>query len=258
MDDEELIERVPRLFHVTEADAWPSIRRRGLLSTSALLELFGVAEPLRSQIEAQPRPRDVVLEDPHLGRVVIRDNRPLRPHILRGCLKGAVSDWCRLLNARVFFWASERRLRTHLRARGHRGQPREILVVNTRRLLARHRESISLCAFNSGSALYPNARQRGPDSFLPLDAYRFDRCRARQGASDAVAEVCVDRALTDIEAVVSTVHAIRPDGSARTIWFSDAGNQPRALSGFAWFADKGPTNQPFTSPSRALLGGFYS
>jgi hypothetical protein len=232
VDDEELIERFPWLFHVTEAGAWPSIRRHGLLSTSALLDFFGVAEPLRSQIEAQPRPRDVVLANSHLGRVVIRDNRPLRPHILRRCLNGAVSDWCRLLNARVFFWASERRLRNHLRARGHRGQPREILVVNTRRLLARYRESISLCAFNSGSALYPNAPRRGPDSFPPLDAYRFDRCRSRRGVSDALAEVCVDRALTDIEAVVSTVHAVTPDGSARTIWVSDLDNQRQALSAF--------------------------
>lgn len=137
MDDEELIEGCPRLFHVTETGAWPSIRRRGLLSTSALLDLFSLPEPLRSQIEAQPRLRDVVLADPHVGRVVIRDNRPLRPHILRSCLKGLVSDWCRLLNARVFFWASERRLRNHLRARGHRGQPRDIPVVDTRRLFAR-------------------------------------------------------------------------------------------------------------------------
>lgn len=213
MDDEELIERCPRLFHVTEAGAWPSIRRYGLLSTSAVLDLFAVPEPLRSQVEAQPRPHDVVFEDPHLERIVIRDNRPLRPHILRGCLKGSVSDWCRLLNARVFFWANERRLRNHLRARGHRGQSREILVIDTRRLLARHRESISLCAFNSGSALYPNAPRRGPDSFLRLDAQPFDRCRTRHDATDAVAEVCVDRALTDIEAAVSSVHAVAPDGS---------------------------------------------
>lgn len=222
MDDKELIEHFPRLFHVTEAGAWPSIRRHGLLSTSTVLDLFRVVEPLRSQVEAQPRPRDVVLEDPHLGRVVIRDNRPLRPHILRSCLKVAVSDWCRLLNARVFFWANERRLRNHLRASGHRGQPREILVVDTRRLLARHRDSISLCAFNSGSALYPNAPRRGPDSFLPLDAYPFGRCRTRQGASDSVAEVCIDRAVTEIEPVMGSVHAVAPDGSVRTIWPSDS------------------------------------
>jgi hypothetical protein len=232
MDDEELIERFPRLFHVTEAGAWQSIRHHGLLSTSALLDLFGIAEPLRSRIEARPRPRDFILEDPRLGRVVIRDNRPLRPHILRGCLKGAISDWCRLLNARVFFWANERRLRTHLRARGHRGQPREVLIVDTRRLLARHHDSISLCEFNSGSTLYPNAPRRGPHSFLPLDAYPFDRSRTRHSRSDAIAEVCVDRALMDIEAVASSMQAVAPDGTGRAIWLSDSGKEPPGVLEF--------------------------
>ena len=197
MDDDQLIERCPRLFHVTEAGAWPWICRHGLLSTSALLDLYGIGEPRRSSIEARPRPQEVVLEHPLLGRAVIRDNRPLRLDILGRCLDGPVSDWCRLLNRRVFFWASERRLQNHLGARGHRGRPRDVIVIDTRRLLARHRESISLCAFNSGSALYPNAPRRGPESFLRVGEYPFDK----------VAEVCVDWALADVEAVGASVQA---------------------------------------------------
>jgi hypothetical protein len=193
--DEQLIERFPRLFHVTEAGAWRSIRRHGLLSASALLDLYDVGEPRRSSIEAEPRSQNVVLDDPLLGRAVIRDNRPLRLDILRRCLDGSVADWCRLLNARVFFWASERRLDNHLRARGHRGQPREVVVVETRRLLARDRDSISLCAFNSGSALYPNAPRRGPQSFVRIGDYTSDR----------VAEVCVDWALADVEEIGASV-----------------------------------------------------
>jgi hypothetical protein len=110
MDPDELIERFPRVFHVTEAGAWASIRHHGLLSTSALRDLFEVEDPLRSRIETQPRPDSVVLEHPAAGRAVIRDNRPLRLDVLGRCLDGTVADWCRLLNARVFFWASERRL----------------------------------------------------------------------------------------------------------------------------------------------------
>jgi uncharacterized protein DUF7002 len=218
VDDEQLIERFPRLFHITEAGAWRSIRHHGLLSTSALLDLYDVREPRRSSIEAHPRSQDVVLDDPLLGRAVIRDNRPLRLDILRRCLDGTLSDWCRLLNGRVFFWASERRLHNHLRARGHRGRPREVVVVDSRRLLVRDRESISLCAFNSGSALYPNAPRRGPETFVAVGAYPFDRWRARRGASDAVAEVCVDRALADVEAVAASVQAVAPDGGVHTIW----------------------------------------
>ena len=33
-------ERWPRLYHMAEAGSWPSIKERGLLSTTALLDLF--------------------------------------------------------------------------------------------------------------------------------------------------------------------------------------------------------------------------
>lgn len=222
MDHEQLIERFPRIFHVTEAGGWEHIRRHGLLSTSALLDLYGVPEHMRSGIEASRRPEEVVLDDPVIGRAVIRDNRPLRLDILRRCLAGSPEDWFRLLNRRVFFWATERRLQNHLRAQGHRGRPREVLAVDTRRLLAREGESVRLCAFNSGSALYPNAPRRGPETFVAVGDYPFDHWRAKRGASEAVAEVCVDWALTDVEAVAASVVAVAPDGSVRAIWGQDA------------------------------------
>jgi len=190
-----------------------------LLSTSALLDRYGFGGSARAGIEAEPRSGDVVLDDPHLGRAVVRDNRPLRVDILQRCLDGAsVADWCRLLNARVFFWANERRLENHLRARGHRDQAREVVVVDTARLLAHAREAVALCAFNSGSALYPNAPRRGPGSFMALGDYPFEELRARRGLRDAVAEVCVERALTDVEAVAECVWAIGLDGTRRTLW----------------------------------------
>lgn len=218
MDHDELVEGFPCLFHVTEAGAWSSIQRHGLLSTSALLDLFEVREPLRSHIEARPRPDDVVVEQRRAGRVVIRDNRPLRPDVLHRCLEGSVADWCRLLNARVFLWATERRLRNHLRARGHRGQAREVITIDTGRLLARHADAVTLCAFNSGSALYPNAPRRGADSFAAIESDPFDDVRACRGAREAVAEVCVDHGIADVPAVALSVTAIDADGRERTLW----------------------------------------
>ena len=38
----ELIRDCPTLYHMAECGSWPSIRRHGLLSTSALLDLYGV------------------------------------------------------------------------------------------------------------------------------------------------------------------------------------------------------------------------
>lgn len=218
VDDQQLIEHFPRLFHVTHAGAWSSILRHGLLSTSALLDLYGVDAVARAAVEAEPRPAEVTLDDPVLGRAVVQDNRPLRVHILQRCLDGTpVADWCRMLNARVFFWATERRLENHLRARGHRDQPREVVVVDTARLLARDRDAVTLCAFNSGSALYPNAPRRGPGSFAAVQAYPFDELRRRRGLRDAVVEVCVDHALGDIAGVAERVWSVAADGSREEI-----------------------------------------
>jgi hypothetical protein len=57
MDDEGIIERFALPFQLTELE-WPSIRRDGLLSTSALFDLSDVADPPSSQIEGQPRSRN--------------------------------------------------------------------------------------------------------------------------------------------------------------------------------------------------------
>jgi len=52
MDVSELIERYPRLYHATHMDAWPGIAAHGLLSTSALLDLFEIHGSRRFAIEA--------------------------------------------------------------------------------------------------------------------------------------------------------------------------------------------------------------
>jgi uncharacterized protein DUF7002 len=47
MDVAELVETCPRLFHMAEPGSWAGIQRHGLLSTSALLDLFEVDGDLR-------------------------------------------------------------------------------------------------------------------------------------------------------------------------------------------------------------------
>ncbi|GAB3984737.1 hypothetical protein GCM10029978_095230 [Actinoallomurus acanthiterrae] len=218
MDLEEFVTRFPVAYHVTEAGAWPFIQRHGLLSTSALLDLFEIDARTREQIETRPRPASVTIDHPDHGTAVIRDNKPLRPHILERCLDGCgVTDWCRVLNSRVFFWATEQRLENHLRARGHRHQARELVTIDTRSLMERHGASVTLCAFNSGSALYPNAPRRGPDTFTTVEHYPYDEMRRRHGARNALAEICVQWGLPDITAVASSIHAITEDGARHLI-----------------------------------------
>ncbi len=56
MTVEEFCAAYPRLYHMAEAAAWPSIQRHGLLSTSALLDLYGVAGAERARIERSAGP----------------------------------------------------------------------------------------------------------------------------------------------------------------------------------------------------------
>jgi hypothetical protein len=45
----------PQLYHLAEAGSWPSIERHGLLSVSALLDLFEVDGNRREELESQVR-----------------------------------------------------------------------------------------------------------------------------------------------------------------------------------------------------------
>jgi hypothetical protein len=47
--EEELVSIYPRLWHMAEDGSWPSIADNGLLSTSALLDLYGVSGKSRAR-----------------------------------------------------------------------------------------------------------------------------------------------------------------------------------------------------------------
>jgi len=59
---EELLSDCPTLYHMAEDRSWPSIRHRGLLSTTALLDLYGVKGAARVHIEERRRPASVPLD----------------------------------------------------------------------------------------------------------------------------------------------------------------------------------------------------
>jgi hypothetical protein len=59
MDSRWLAADFSQLFHVAEAGSWPRIRDHGLLSTSALLDRFGVQGMEREVLEMRHRPAGV-------------------------------------------------------------------------------------------------------------------------------------------------------------------------------------------------------
>jgi len=210
MEAAEFVRRYPCAWHMTEDGQWPSIRARGLLCTSALLDLYGVAGAERAAVEESRRPGPVVLRRAGRPDVVIRDQMPLSDAGLRRCLSPGMApcDWYRLLNGMAFFWLSEARLFRLLNARPYRDAAHTVLTVSTESLVRAHGERIRLCPINSG-----NTRRlpqpRGPETFLPIRDYPFEWWRRRRGDVDAVVELAVPGGVPDIERHTLTVGRMR-------------------------------------------------
>lgn len=195
---EELVRRHPRLFHMAEVGSWPGIERHGLLSTTALLDLFGLRGEEREALEARRRPRSVRIEHPLHGQAVIRDQQPMHDTGLLRCLEGGLTptQWYRILNAQVFFWLDGERLERLLKARAYRNRRQTVLTVDTACLLSRHEARVRLCAINSGATLY-KPQPRGRDSFMALADWTH-----KHGPRGDIVELTVQHSVPDLQACV--------------------------------------------------------
>jgi hypothetical protein len=196
----------PKLYHMAEFDSWQSIKERGLLSTSAILDLYEVTGARRREIEEVRRPASVTVAHKILPAIVIRDQIPMSDGALRTCLLDGLtpSDWYRLLNMRVFFWPSKERLLRLLGAKAYRTQRHDILEIDTVSLFERYRDAITLSPINSGATLF-NPRPRGIETFSRIAAYPYgDRPRGNR-----VAEVAIDHSVPDIVNYVTRVFQMR-------------------------------------------------
>ncbi len=216
MTVEEFCAAYPRLYHMAEAAAWPGIQRHGLLSTSALLDLYEVPEPERSRIERTRRADFIAVTHPERGELLIRDQKPMTDESLTRALIGMTpSEWYALLNERVFFWIGEERLEKLLNAYRHRDNL--VLVLDTATVMARYAAQTTLSPINSGfSARYP--QPRGRDTFRPIAEYPFaEWAKKRGGLSKAVAECAVSGGVANVtEALVETRPVPRRTPSAKS------------------------------------------
>ena len=111
-----------------------------------------------------------------------------------------------MLNGRVFFWLTRRRLETLLGARLYRGKRHIVLQVDTAQLMARYGGAVELAPYNTGSMHTPNAPRRGKDVFVAVDDYPYEKWRVKRGRSgDAVVELTVPYAVPDIRDVTLRV-----------------------------------------------------
>jgi hypothetical protein len=212
LKEEDLIACFPRIWHMAEGGSWDSIRRHGLLSTSALLDLYGMDGDRRLALEARRRPDSVPIWGEGLPNAVIRDQKPMTDSALAKCLTGGMTpeEWFRILNKRVFFWPSRDRLHGLLNARAYRGRPQTVLTVDTASLVAAHRGRIELSPINSGATIY-NPQPRGRSTFRSIADYPFEKRRMTRTSTKSVAELAVRDGVPDIIDHLVAVHRINGD-----------------------------------------------
>ena len=217
MTPNELVRKHPVLYHMAELSNWPNIQRYGLLSTSALLDLFEIAGPSRFEIESQWRPKSIELDHPTYGTAVVRDQMPMREDRLRGCLVDMTTQqWYELINRKTFFWPDQIPLGWMLGAAPYIGREHAVIVVPTEQLLARHANVVTLSAINSGSVrpvrATGRAPRRGPSTFQSLQEF----------ADRWIRELAVDYSVPDIADLAIRVEARQANRAPRVIWSRDA------------------------------------
>lgn len=204
-----LCKNFPYLYHMADEYSWPSIKRHGLLSTSALLDLFEITGHKRELIEAYHRPESVRIHHPVHGAAVIRDQKPMSDKGLIRCLPSSMSpsEWYKTLNEKVFFWLSHDRLMRLVRAKAYRAKKHCVLTIDTARLLSRHVDRVVLSPINSGCTKpYPHPRDR--NTFLPIHLYPYDYWRSKRRKNDSIVELAVQYSVPGISEMVKNIEYI--------------------------------------------------
>lgn len=208
MTPEDFARKYPLLYHMSELNSWVSIQEHGLLSTTALLDLFEIGCAERRSIESEWRQSSIPISHPICGNAVIRDQKPMPPAQLAPILVNMTTrEWYEFLNRKTFFWTDWKRLSNLLNANAYRNRAHCVLTVETSALLARHGDQVSLCAINSGF-VYHGGR-RGRETFKPIANYPSE---------GSVWELAVEYSVPDIVDLLVRVENWRGDSRLKVIW----------------------------------------
>jgi hypothetical protein len=180
VDPADFVAKYSTLLHLADVRSRPSIERHGLLSAAEIVRRWQVPPDRAEALLTRKRPEPVLLDRPELGGAVLRDQHPLREHLLAPALTDSmnVGDWLRLLNGFVFFFTSSDRLQA-LRS-AYRTTPAVLLTVRTRSLVQEHGARVRLAGMNTGNTSR-KVKERGASTFLPIRRYDL-RARVQEVA----------------------------------------------------------------------------
>lgn len=207
MDLEKLIELYPRIYHMAERGAWDSIRTRGLMSTTAVLDHLAVADGERARYESEHRGQKMDVKSGDPSSIVLRDQKPMPEGRLITALTGGTTprQWYELINGKVFFWAEEQRLHGLLGARDYRKLEHDVLTLDSSTFIPAYAEAIWLCHMNSGNT-WPMPHRRGTEIFCKVVDYPVTRTGKPK---KKVVELVVDYAVPNIADYILEVRRMK-------------------------------------------------
>ncbi|PIB53749.1 hypothetical protein [Pseudomonas sp. 2822-17] len=207
MDLEKLIALYPRIYHMAERGAWDSIRTRGLMSTTAVLDHLAVADGERARYESEHRGQKMDVKSGDPSSIVLRDQKPMPEGRLITALTGGTTprQWYELINGKVFFWAEEQRLHGLLGARDYRKLEHDVLTLDSSTFIPAYAEAIWLCHMNSGNT-WPMPHRRGTEIFCKIVDYPVTRTGKPK---KKVVELVVDYAVPNIADYVLEVRRMK-------------------------------------------------
>lgn len=214
MRSKDLWHHYPVLYHIAWGGSWPSIKEHGLLSTKALLHLYGMGENEIAKLTRSRREHWIPINCAGRPRAVLRDQKPMTDEGLVRALRGTAepSQWYDLINSMVFFWPTKARLKTMITASAYKNVKHDVLVVDCETLVRMEHSNIRLSRMNSGCTK-PMPHPRGMGLFKRVEDYPFPERPSASVVAKAVAEVCVvDRVERVAKAVLKVVR-----GSADTV-----------------------------------------
>jgi hypothetical protein len=204
----EFVTAYPRLFHVTEVDAWPGIEQNGLLSAASLLDLYDVEADRRRELVSQLRPEPVQLTADDLPPALLHAQNTIDATKLEASLTDiTLPDWLTMLSDFVSLAPTPARLASVESSWGYR--PRVVVILNSRTVVAEHQWRLRLSHINT-SATTPAARPRGAATFQPLGTFAHPK-------KDWAAEVAVQGGIRDIGNHLLGVEKRFPDGTVEKI-----------------------------------------
>ena len=174
---EDFIVKKAFLYHLTDKDNLEIIKRyKELLSTESIVELSSLNAKEREDLLSNRRKNHEIIKTGE-EQYKIRDQRPISIVNLVKCLTSGftIKDFFKMLNSRVFFWPTIKRLESHYKR--YRKENPVIIRVSTRELLELNKHA-EFCRLNSGatrSNSYLNGAppERGEGTFSSSELFKY-------------------------------------------------------------------------------------